>query len=167
MKKFRGQYRIPSARLRGWDYGAPGYYSITITVRGRHPIFGHVVDGKMVLSQAGQIAHQFMVDIPQHFQNASVDTFVIMPDHVHAIIHILWRKVEEESVPKFGRLLPGSLPKIVQAYKAAVTRRIRMEGNPDFEWQPRYYDHIIRNKTTLKRHRRYILNNPKIWENGR
>ncbi len=63
-------------------------------------------------------------------------------------------------------MTPGSVPKIIQAYKAAVTRRIRMDGCPDFEWQPRNFDPIIRNKKTLERHRRYILENPNKWTNA-
>jgi len=32
-------------------------------------------------------------------------------------------------------------------------------------WQTRFYDHIIRNDDELIRIRKYIVNNPKQWEN--
>ena len=33
-----------------------------------------------------------------------------------------------------------------------------------FNWQPRFYDRIIRNETELNKIREYIQNNPKMWE---
>jgi REP element-mobilizing transposase RayT len=32
-------------------------------------------------------------------------------------------------------------------------------------WQRNYYDHIIRNETSLNKIREYIRNNPAIWDN--
>jgi len=34
----------------------------------------------------------------------------------------------------------------------------------DFAWQPRFYDHIIRNDASFQRIRDYIENNPKTWK---
>lgn len=31
---FRNRYRVPSARLPGWDYSWPGVYAVTICVQG-------------------------------------------------------------------------------------------------------------------------------------
>jgi hypothetical protein len=33
----------------------------------------------------------------------------------------------------------------------------------DFEWQPRFHDHIIRTNTELFRIRKYIIENPEKW----
>ena len=33
--KFKDKYRIPSNRLRGWDYASNGHYYITIVTAGR------------------------------------------------------------------------------------------------------------------------------------
>ena len=64
----------------------------------------------------------------------------------------------------FGPLQPGSLSKIIQAFKASVTRWCRENGHPEFAWQPRFYDCIIRDEAALARIRRYILDNPAKWE---
>ena len=48
-----------------------------------------------------------------------------------------------------------TISKVVQQYKAAVSRRI---GRP--VWQRSFYDHIIRNPTDLEETRRYIAQNP-------
>ncbi|OGC25744.1 hypothetical protein A2291_00690 [candidate division WOR-1 bacterium RIFOXYB2_FULL_42_35] len=36
-----------------------------------------------------------------------------------------------------------------------------------FTWQPRYYDHIIRNENSHDRIRKYIVDNPLNWERDR
>jgi len=38
--KFQNKYRIPSARLRNWDYGANAAYFVTICTAGREHYFG-------------------------------------------------------------------------------------------------------------------------------
>ena len=34
----------------------------------------------------------------------------------------------------------------------------------DFGWQPRFYDHIIRDEESFDRIRQYIADNPLKWE---
>ncbi len=53
----------------------------------------------------------------------------------------------------------GSISKIVQAYKAAVTREARRNGYDAFSWQSRFYEHIIRSDGPLDRIRNYIFYN--------
>lgn len=36
-------------------------------------------------------------------------------------------------------------------------------GHTDFVWQPRFYDHIIRNEKSLREIRQYIIENPLKW----
>jgi REP element-mobilizing transposase RayT len=33
----------------------------------------------------------------------------------------------------------------------------------EFQWQPRYHDHVIRDEGSLKRIRKYIKDNQKNW----
>ncbi len=61
----------------------------------------------------------------------------------------------------------GSLGSIIRSYKSAVTTAIRKTGDNAFAWQPRYYDHIIRDRADYKRIEKYIINNPKNWESDR
>ncbi|WP_321346028.1 hypothetical protein [uncultured Draconibacterium sp.] len=44
-----------------------------------------------------------------------------------------------------------------------VTTRAR-KINPNFAWQPRYHDHIIRNNESFERICDYIISNPEKWE---
>ena len=49
------KYRIPSARLRNWDYGSDATYFVTICTQGRECFFGDIADRKMILSDIGII----------------------------------------------------------------------------------------------------------------
>ena len=44
-EKFKGKYRIPSARWAGWDYGSNAAYFVTICIDDRAHWFGDIVDG--------------------------------------------------------------------------------------------------------------------------
>ena len=44
-----------SIRLKGYDYSQPGAYFITICTQGRECLFGEIVDGEMVLNDAGRM----------------------------------------------------------------------------------------------------------------
>ncbi len=63
----------------------------------------------------------------------------------------------------FGNAVAGSLSTIIGGYKAAVTRRCRLMDIP-FNWQPRFYEHIVRNEQALLHIRRYINENPRNWK---
>ena len=61
-------------------------------------------------------------------------------------------------------LRPRSLGAIINQFKGAATKRIRTTTVPDFSWQSRFYDHVIRSEKSLEKIREYILNNPMQWE---
>lgn len=86
--KYQNKYRIPSARLRSWDYSSNAAYFITICTAKREHYFGKIIEGKMDLSEQGKMANQFWLEIPNHFAFAFLDEFVVMPNHVHGIIII-------------------------------------------------------------------------------
>ncbi len=93
MEKFKNKYRIESARLQNWDYGANGLYFITICTAHRECYFGDIlVDTTtapiMQLSEIGNIAQHFWTEIPNHFPFVELGEFVVMPNHIHGIIVI-------------------------------------------------------------------------------
>jgi REP element-mobilizing transposase RayT len=85
---FSERFRIDAARLKYWDYSNVGCYFITICTRNRINYFGKIMNKKMILSDIGIIAEKYWREMPQHFHNIKLDQFVIMPNHVHGIIHI-------------------------------------------------------------------------------
>ena len=171
-----------SIRLDGWDYRFPSFYFITICTKDRYHYFGDVRDSVMGLSEQGCAAWYFWNQIPHHFDNVKLDAFVVMPNHVHGIIQIIPDENGRFSPDPVGTLHATSLrdrgnknrmsvisPKqkslstVVRSYKSALTRWCN-QNNYEFGWQPRFYDHIIRNQKSLNNIRRYIAMNPLNWE---
>jgi len=54
------------------------------------------------------------------------------------------------------------IPKIIQGYKAAVTRKLGFSL-----WQRSYFDNIVKSDDELQNIQRYIQNNPVTWEQDR
>jgi putative transposase len=151
-------------RLSGHDYTSPGDYFVTICTDQGHSIFGSIVGGEMHLNTAGQTARDCWNAIPEHFPNASIDTFVVMPNHIHGIIRITTGRPHTETVPRSGAA-PRSLGAIVGSFKAAVSKRINeARASPGAPiWQRNYFDKRIVEPDGLDRVRAYIRDNPRNW----
>jgi REP element-mobilizing transposase RayT len=134
-------------------------------------------NAEMKLSEIGKIAETCWENIPLHFPFVKLGEYVIMPNHVHGIIII--DKVDDgrnavetqnlaslqpETQKPLNEFGPQSrnLASIVCGFKIGVTKNARII-HPDFKWQPRYYDHIVRNKKLFNRISEYIRINPVKW----
>jgi len=157
MGLFKNKYRINTTRIKGYDYSNPAWYYVTICTRGMKEWFGSVENRKMELSDQGRIASKLFEEIPLHFKNVKIDYYVVMPNHIHGII--ILNVVETGHAPSLQMHTP-SLGNVVGSFKSAVTKRIRKSGYKSFKWQPRFYDHIIRNEKDLYRIIKYIDLNP-------
>ena len=71
-------------RIPDYDYSTPGAYFITICTHNRNCLFGTVEN----LNGFGQIAAEVLLEIPKHFPHSSVDKFIVMPNHIHLLVHI-------------------------------------------------------------------------------
>ena len=60
----------------------------------------------------------------------------------------------------------NTVSSIFGSYKSAVTKHAHRLGY-DFEWQVKFYDHIIRDEKSYHRIKNYIKNNPKNWEDDK
>ena len=60
----------------------------------------------------------------------------------------------------------NTLSSIIGSYKSVVTKNAR-KTNPNFGWQSRFHDHIIRNDRAHFNISRYIENNPANWKGDR
>ena len=85
-EKFKDKYRIPSNRLRGWDYARNGHYYITIVTADRKRLFGKIVNGEMVLNDWGQIVNDEFFKSFEMRAELFLGEFILMPDHLHAIV---------------------------------------------------------------------------------
>lgn len=86
--KFQNKYRIPSARWQSWDYSSEGLYFITINTVHHECLFGSIVDKEMHLSAYGQIVAEEWNKSFEIRTGLFCDAFVIMPNHIHAILRI-------------------------------------------------------------------------------
>ncbi len=81
-------HRRRSIRIQGYDYAQPGAYFVTLCTQGRECTLGQICAGEVGLSLAGEAVQQQWQDLPNRFNNIAVDTYIIMPNHLHAIITI-------------------------------------------------------------------------------
>ena len=180
MEKYKNKYRTQSARLQNWDYGWNGAYFITVCTKNREHYFGKIINGEMQLNETGKIVEtewlktfEIRVDM-----NLKMGEYVIMPNHFHAIIIIgenkyniqgrdaMHRVSTNTAKNKFGSQ-SKNLASIIRGFKSSVTTFVRKTENLDFGWQPRFYDHIIRNEELFYKISEYIINNPMNWENDK
>ena len=137
-----------SPRIPNYHYGLPNYYFITICTHEKKCLFGK----PNALNQLGKVAKEYMEKIPNIYPDIKLDKYVIMPNHVHAILIIS------------GITENKNLSTIVGQFKKAVTKKIR-EIHPEMMvWQRSFHDHIIRNQNGYEKIWQYIENNPIKWE---
>ena len=155
-------------RLEGYNYSQDGMYFVTICTHKRNHLFGHIKNDVMILNTKGKIAHQEIERINSRWDDANVDMFVVMPNHVHMIIMIndvetTFSQFDLKQPPDRQKPVP-TLGNIIGNYKAGVTRLMRAIEPELTVWQNRYHDHIIRNEKSLNYIRRYVQYNPALWE---
>ena len=170
---FQQKYRIESARLKAWDYAGAGWYFITVCTRNRACLLGQVDVGDVRLSASGEIVAEEWQRTAAVRPQIVLDEWVVMPNHLHGIIGILPHEdkpattgldTQQRVAAGRSRLASGSLGTIVGQFKSVCTKRIWAAGAREFGWQPRFFDHVIRDEAGLRMIRQYILQNPLRWE---
>ncbi|MDJ1467280.1 transposase [Xanthocytophaga flava] len=79
-------------------------YFITICTHERQCVFGEVVNGEMVLSEAGNMIKKWYEKIADKFPDVELGESIIMPNHVHFIL------IRTENVGANPRVRPVSTP---------------------------------------------------------
>lgn len=175
-----------SIRLQSYNYSKGGVYFVTICT---HKHF-------CLLLEPGprEMINRVWEELPRRFARVRPDTFVIMPNHVHATL-FLSPRITGPELP--ARCTPVGHPcvevesggdahsscserqlchlgDVICAFKPLTsreyTRGVRELGWRPFEkrlWQRNYYERAARNDRELFRIRDYIIDNPKTWENDR
>lgn len=140
-----------STRIHGYDYSTPNYYFVTICTHNRKCIFGNPGN----LNVYGVFAEEYLLQISRFYPSIKVDKFVVMPNHIHAIVIV--QAQTKEQVRK-------DLTAAVGQYKMSVTKKIRKIRPGERVWQRSFHDHIIRNQYGYQKIWEYIDNNPQKWE---
>jgi len=134
-------------RLKNYDYSQDGCYFITVCTQGRREWFGSIENGVMELNENGRIVSACWDDLP---------------NHIHGIVVI-------DNIGNGLKPFPTKnhgLSEIIRALKTFSSRRINetIKSGDKFHWQKTFYDHIIRDESSLNRIREYIVNNPGQWD---
>ena len=153
-----------SVRRRSHDYAQMGVYFVTIVAQRRACLFGRIVDGEMILNEAGKMIQKWFYALASRFPGILCDAFICMPDHVHFVIII--PKGDSDSVN--DGVKGSTLGRMIGWLKTMTTneyiRGVRELNWPAFHgklWQRSFHDRIVRNDQELERVRQYIRTNPR------
>lgn len=146
--------RRKQLRLKNYDYKNNGAYFITICTVGKRHILGKIVGGDAYIAPNIELS-EYGVTVEKYVKNIKgMDTYTIMPNHIHMIIRIgfdsdgtMWA-----SSPTRG------IPQLIKSFKTMVSKEC---GTTIF--QRSYYDHIIRSEADYMEKQKYILTNPGKW----
>jgi putative transposase len=185
-----------SIRLKGYDYSQAGAYFITICCANMECRFGKIENNEMILNEYGIIAFEEWMKLTERFTNFELDTFQIMPNHIHGIIVLKDIRVSftsaedvvgagftttEEIVgagftpaqdDKRAGASPAPTSAIIGAYKSLVANECLKIFKTKNEimgklWQRDYFEHIIRNEASYKNISDYIITNAACWKDDK
>lgn len=148
-------------RLENFDYSSCGAYFVTICTRDRQNYFwkdtfstvgatiGRPQD--VELTQYGEIVREAIDGIHSTYPAVSVESDVIMPNHVHLLLRVC--------ADECGRpLVAPTVSRIINQLKGYVSKRAGK-----VIWQKSFYDHVVRGREDYEEHLKYIDENPIRW----
>ncbi len=166
-----------STRLKEYDYSTAGAYFVTICVRDRKQILSeidrvHSMDAddatglavgeglappefRVRLKPCGCVAKEQLQQLENRFSNVTVKDYVIMPDHIHAVIFLREQAGAASHSP--------TMNDVICAFKSLTSRICKQKFGIEKMFQRSYAEHIIRDKTDYETRRRYIYENPLRW----
>ena len=188
--------RRKTIRLQNYDYSQNGAYFVTICTAHKRPLFGVVRRGDPCgrppvpvyaeLSEIGRIVESYLTEIPSHYPDVHLASYVIMPDHIHMILVLTQTQsqwagqcpapTEESDLSCRRGGTPG--PPATIEKPAPPCRRGGTPGPPALPkiinafkslttrkagtslWQRGYYEHILRNQQDFDEAAGYIAGNP-------
>ncbi len=150
-------------RLNNYDYGSAGAYFITICAPNRRCLFSRVVGRGLAPAETirtentplGEIAEKQLLLLEDRYPYFVLDQYVIMPNHIHAIMILNGETAEACPRP--------TIPDIICAYKSLTTRECKRNGFEGKLFQTSFYEHIIRNREDYEDIVKYIYDNPTRW----
>ena len=158
-----------ATRLKNYDYSSAGAYFVTICTKERTRILSDVItpsvgvgaydDPKIQLTDIGRIVEKYLLS-NENISGVKIDKYVIMPDHMHAIIFPNPEKyaTRKEGSSRAPTPTNEMLPHVISTFKRFCNKEI---GNNIF--QRGYIEHIIRDKEDYEEHVKYICENPMRW----
>ena len=140
-------------RLPGIESAPPGAHFVTITVVDRICLLGAVRNAAIELNALGAIVERCWRAMPQRFPTVELDAFVVMPNHLHALLAI---------VRPGGAVLPAIIGTFKSESMRAANAHRRVSGVP--LWDHGYQERLVRDAAERDRLRRSIDEDPACWE---
>ena len=107
------------------------------------------------LKPCGEIVKEQLQLIGTRFPNVTVEDYVIMPDHIHAVIFLHG---------KAGGASPSpTLDDVICAFKSLTSRSCKQKYGIEKMFQRSSAEHIVRDREDYETRRKYIYENPKRW----
>ena len=147
-----------SIRYHAYDYSMAGYYALTICCRAKAHLLGVLApETPFQPSVLGQVVADELRALPDRWPTVRLDTWVLMPNHLHLIL-VLTRN----QAVAVSQVVAGFKSRCYGQWRA----RLLAQGlaAPPTCWQRNYYERIVRDASELEGHRRYILDNPSHWQ---
>jgi len=130
---------------------------VTICSHARRCVFGEIIDETVHLHPTGHIVQAVWRNLPNHFTGVALDEFIVMPNHIHAIVVLTGERAGAMNrAPTLGEVIRGFKA------RSSVERRKSLGDNAVL-WQRNYFEHVVRNDADLSRVREYIADNPRRW----
>ncbi len=150
-------------RLDNYDYSAAGAYFVTICTQNRRCVLSRIVGRGLAPAETagieytslGTIAEKQLLLLEDRYPCFAVDQYVIMPNHIHAIIILNGETAGASPRP--------TVMDIVCAYKSLTTRECKKNGFEEKLFQTSFYEHIIRGREDYEETVKYIYENPIRW----
>jgi REP-associated tyrosine transposase len=136
-----------------------GYYFVTLTTKDKKDFFGKIENDKVVLNTRGEIAGANWAGISAKFPDVSLDEYIIMPNHIHAIM--IFKNLKQSK-----NIMDAKLNHILDGFKRCTRLDINeaFPRSKKFEWQSETEIREIHNEGELFDMRYYIDSNPVRWE---
>ena len=150
-----------SLRLKYYDYTKAGGYFITLCTHNHKWILSSVTpstDGRrpqIILTELGRIAQSTLLEISTK-QGIHIDSYVVMPNHIHMIVFIM----DNPNSTSTGRFIGAFKSLVAKHWRDACNARGTTAGKL---WQRNYYDHVLRNHQDYVEKLKYIDENPDKW----
>ena len=158
-------------RLQNFDYSSCGAYFITICTENRRCILSNIVgtgvpDCPCVqLTKYGEIAEKYIKQLDAFYDHISIDSYVIMPNHIHIMlfIHSNGQLNEIQENGQSRTPVPTKANSVYSQFISTFKRFCNKEYGVNI-WQSRSYDHVIRDRRDYDEHTKYIYENPIRWQ---
>ena len=151
-----------SQRLKNFDYSQNNAYFITICTQDKVKLFGEINNGSVLLNDAGIMVSEKIADISKQ-NGISVDKYVVMPNHIHALITISHDGTAQGPFPTLSELVRRFKTITTRLYIDGVRKCAYIPFNKKL-WQKSFYDHIIRDENGYLAVWKYIDENPYKWK---